>query len=622
MKLATQVTIRPSVRATGAALLALLLVPSAWAQDEQPQRGAVDSSQTGVLYACYVPPTGLVYRIKGPDLPQACLSEDHVEFSWVDASARGVQEPMVAAAPPPGGGGGGGGNVQSLNDLTGALELKTVGGATITTDDVSEITISAGDGHSLDAADGNPVDAVVVDNEGNVGIGSPTPGAKLDVAGDIQARRIALGDFGGVVGTIHIDGIANTITTGTDDDLAILPGGSGKVGIGTGMPSELLTVDGTIESTTGGFKFPDGTIMTTAGRGDGHSLDAADGDPVDALVVDNGGNVGIGTTNPGAPLEVIRNTLNPAEPQIILNNTGDGGLQNVIEFQFGGYPRHRIRAANGGALFLSTLTNNHIRFRTNDVNRMQISGNGNVGIGTIDPGERLTVAGTIESTSGGFKFPDGSIQTSAASEAEVPDGHSLDAADGDPVDVVKVSVNGNVSVSGPITLHDAGLAIAKGLDPPELIFHVSGVTGDVMTKGNITAEGEGSFAEDIVVGGDATVGGNATVSGDATVSGTIASAGGGFMFPDGSVQTTAAVTGWEKVFETEYADGTFAQLQLRANCTFGKNVLGGGFTYYDGDVKVSESRPSLMDDAWVVGFEDPDDGTTMWVYAICAYVGE
>jgi len=39
---------------------------------------------------------------------------------------------------------------------------------------------------------------------------------------------------------------------------------------------------------------------------------------------------------------------------------------------------------------------------------------GNVGIGTTTPGQKLTVAGTIESTSGGFKFPDGSTQTVAA----------------------------------------------------------------------------------------------------------------------------------------------------------------------------------------------------------------
>ncbi|MFH1050451.1 MAG: hypothetical protein V1779_05910 [bacterium] len=47
--------------------------------------------------------------------------------------------------------------------------------------------------------------------------------------------------------------------------------------------------------------------------------------------------------------------------------------------------------------------------------RMRITKGGNIGIGTANPTEKLTVAGTIQSTSGGFKFPDGSLQTTAAS---------------------------------------------------------------------------------------------------------------------------------------------------------------------------------------------------------------
>src|SRR6266496_1436325 len=38
----------------------------------------------------------------------------------------------------------------------------------------------------------------------------------------------------------------------------------GKVGIGTRTPTSLLTVQGMIETTLGGYKFPDGTLQTTA----------------------------------------------------------------------------------------------------------------------------------------------------------------------------------------------------------------------------------------------------------------------------------------------------------------------------------------------------------------------
>ena len=43
--------------------------------------------------------------------------------------------------------------------------------------------------------------------------------------------------------------------------------------------------------------------------------------------------------------------------------------------------------------------------------------NGKVGIGTDSPTARLSVAGIIESLSGGFKFPDGSVQTTSAAGA-------------------------------------------------------------------------------------------------------------------------------------------------------------------------------------------------------------
>lgn len=45
---------------------------------------------------------------------------------------------------------------------------------------------------------------------------------------------------------------------------------------------------------------------------------------------------------------------------------------------------------------------------------ISVTNAGDVGVGTTTPGQKLSVAGTIESTSGGFRFPDGSTQTTAA----------------------------------------------------------------------------------------------------------------------------------------------------------------------------------------------------------------
>jgi hypothetical protein len=66
----------------------------------------------------------------------------------------------------------------------------------------------AGDGHSLDAADGSPVDAVFVDDAGNVGIGTISPGERLDVYGSIDlAEHLKIG--GNTV--VSIDGSSNTL---------------------------------------------------------------------------------------------------------------------------------------------------------------------------------------------------------------------------------------------------------------------------------------------------------------------------------------------------------------------------------------------------------------------------
>src|SRR5262245_46729603 len=48
-------------------------------------------------------------------------------------------------------------------------------------------------------------------------------------------------------------------------DANITEDGSGKIGIGTTTPTSPLTVQGMVEMTLGGYKFPDGTVQTGAG---------------------------------------------------------------------------------------------------------------------------------------------------------------------------------------------------------------------------------------------------------------------------------------------------------------------------------------------------------------------
>ena len=58
-----------------------------------------------------------------------------------------------------------------------------------------------------------------------------------------------------------VDG-SNTFTVG---DSNITEDKFGKIGVGTRTPTSLFTAKGMIETTLGGYKFPDGTVQSTAG---------------------------------------------------------------------------------------------------------------------------------------------------------------------------------------------------------------------------------------------------------------------------------------------------------------------------------------------------------------------
>jgi len=121
------------------------------------------------------------------------------------------------------------------------------------------------------------------------------------------------------------------------------------------------------------------------------------------------GNVGIGTTTPMGRMEV--------KDSLVISGNGieggqlsllDGDRQGGWEFDnygIGGNEQLRIFRGRG----------------FNDIfDAFVLRPTGNIGIGVADPETRLEVAGVIKSKTGGFKFPDGTIQTSAATDVSVP----------------------------------------------------------------------------------------------------------------------------------------------------------------------------------------------------------
>ncbi|MEE8572145.1 MAG: hypothetical protein V3T20_02685, partial [Gemmatimonadota bacterium] len=96
------------------------------------------------------------------------------------------------------------------------------------------------------------------------------------------------------------------VTTNSIGVVSVVLGSLNPIDIDFDIPLWLeIEVDGEVLSprrqlTSAPYSLSGGS----GGAGDGHSLDADDGSPVDALYVDSNGDVGIGTTSPQAELHV------------------------------------------------------------------------------------------------------------------------------------------------------------------------------------------------------------------------------------------------------------------------------------------------------------------------------
>jgi len=263
-------------------------------------------------------------------------------------------------------------------------------------------------------------------NAGNVGIGIDSPSAMLQVLGEVRAGagpgNVTIGDaspngLGMAVRIVELhlppdppefwnadvcyDGDQLSLLTGTSSGAPSETNGliiknSGRVGIGTATPGARLTVTGVIESTSGGVKFPDGSIQTTA--------------PADPLwhsngsnVYYNGGDVGIGTDTPAGQLALgaYQGGTGPSwvesyEKQLVLGGEHNTGFNTGDSVKLLISDHDNEAGADIYPIYVEDENNwVHFYLRSIDGIRRTYFG-GDVGIGTNLPSNPLSVAGDAD----------------------------------------------------------------------------------------------------------------------------------------------------------------------------------------------------------------------------------
>ncbi len=351
------------------------------------------------------------------------------------------------------------------NGSAGAASYRAIASADLPTTGASGAYINGGNSFgaaaTLGTNDGNTLGLktngstrMTIDTSGNVGVGTASPAQKfhLQSAGDVYARIGSSGTSNSAQIEFQRGSTQSWIgPTGSEFDLWSTENGplvigvnsgermriqaNGNVGIGTSSASSPLTVNGVIYSSSGGIKFPDGSVQTSASTTNGAQFDSG----WFQSVVNNTFTLphGLAVT----PLYVTVLAKDNSSGKIINVSSqyaygygAYGGLTNVTfdntnikvvtfsdpnigSFVNGSGTTAVLTHANASLRVLAWTTGGPSPGYWSQSGTSIYYNGGNLGIGTSTPGQALSVNGVIESTSGGIKFPDGTTQTTASSTA-------------------------------------------------------------------------------------------------------------------------------------------------------------------------------------------------------------
>ncbi|HZR52288.1 MAG TPA: tail fiber domain-containing protein [Streptosporangiaceae bacterium] len=225
-------------------------------------------------------------------------------------------------------------------------------------------------------------------NNGNVGIGTHNPGARLEVDGGggqsvdlvVNGRLRSNNNDGGlwVAGDRFVGGFdTNKIGFYNSGQWWLAVTNDGNIGVSYTKPTYPLHIGpGKALRIEAGTSPADNAAYFSFGGNGAFSIDGP-GVPGGRLMVDNSGNVGIGNPKPGAKLHVVGGGSMSVDFVVngrLRSDNNDGGLWVASDRFIGGLDVNKVGFFNAGW-------------------RLAVLNNGNVGIGTNNPGARLEVDG-------------------------------------------------------------------------------------------------------------------------------------------------------------------------------------------------------------------------------------